>query len=198
MAERTAPLGPYVITRRRFIQGATATVAVLAACGGDDEETVGGPTGEAPRLRFTEPDARLSGSLKILMWSHFVPRHDKWFDKFAQDWGRRVGVDVTVDHIEVTGIPARVASEISARSGHDVIQFIAPLPQFEPSVVDMNDGTQEAGRRFGRQSARCRKTSFNPTTRNFFAYSPACVPDPGNYCSSTWEGSGFPHGPPSW
>ena len=117
MTEQREPFGPFVITRRRFIQGATATAVVLAACGGD-EETVSGPTGKAPSVKFNEPDTQLSGSLKILLWSHFVPRHDKWFDKFAQDWGSKVGVDVTVDHIEVTGIPTRVASEISAKSGH--------------------------------------------------------------------------------
>jgi ABC-type glycerol-3-phosphate transport system substrate-binding protein len=197
MTEHTGPVGPFVITRRRFIEGATAAAVVLAACGGD-EETVEGPTGKAPRVRFTEPDQQLSGSLKILMWSHFVPRHDKWFDKFAQDWGRKVGVDVTVDHIEVTGIPARIASEISARGGHDVIQFIAPLPQFEPSVVDMADVTQEAARRFGKQIALCRKSSFNPTTRKFFAYSPGWVPDPGNYRKSMWEQAGFAEGPSTW
>jgi ABC-type glycerol-3-phosphate transport system substrate-binding protein len=197
MAEHTGPVGPFVITRRRFIQGATAAAVVLAACGGD-EETVEGPTGKAPRVSFTEPDEKLSGSLKILMWSHFVPRHDKWFDRFAQDWGRRVGVDVTVDHIEVTGIPARIASEISARGGHDVIQFIAPLPQFEPSVVDMADVTQEATRRFGKQIALCRKSSLNPTTRKFFAYSPGWVPDPGNYRKSMWEKAGFAEGPSTW
>jgi ABC-type glycerol-3-phosphate transport system substrate-binding protein len=197
MAEHTGPVGQFVITRRKFIQGATAAAVVLAACGGD-EETVEGPTGKAPRVRFTEPDEKLSGSLKILMWSHFVPRHDKWFDKFAQDWGRKVGVDVTVDHIEVTGIPARIASEISARGGHDVIQFIAPLPQFEPSVVDMADVTEEAARRFGEQIALCRKSSFNPTTRKFFAYSPGWVPDPGNYRKSMWEQAGFAEGPSTW
>jgi maltose-binding protein MalE len=191
------PLGPVVITRRRFIEGVTATAVLLAACGGD-EETVEGPTGQAPGIEFTEPDKKLSGSLKILMWSHFVPRHDKWFDKFATDWGKRVGVDVTVDHIEVTGIPARIASEISAGSGHDVIQFIAPLPQFEPSVIDMNDLTREAERRFGKQIQLCFRSSFNPTTKKFFAYSPGWVPDPGNYRKSMWEKAGFPDGPATW
>jgi Bacterial extracellular solute-binding protein len=197
MTEQRGPFGPFVITRRRFIQGATAATVLLAACGGD-EETVEGPTGRAPRAEFTEPDQKLSGSLKILMWSHFVPRHDEWFDKFAADWGKKVGVDVTVDHIEVTGIPARVAAEISAGSGHDVIQFIAPLPQFEPSVVDMADVTQEADRRFGAQIPLCRKSSFNPTTKKFFAYSPGWVPDPGNYRKSMWEKAGFPDGPSTW
>jgi hypothetical protein len=197
MAEHMAPFGPYVVTRRRFIQGATAAVVVLAACGGE-EEAVEGPTGAAPGTKFTEPNTKLSGGLKILMWSHFVPRHDKWFDKFAQDWGSKVGVDVTVDHIDVTGIPTRIASEISARSGHDLIQFIAPLPQFEPSVVDMTDVTKEAERRFGKQIALCRKSSFDPTTKRFFAYSPGWVPDPGNYRKSMWEKAGFANGPSTW
>ena len=47
-----------------------------------------------------------------------MPRHDKWFDRFAADWGRKLGVKVTVDHIEVTTIPARFSSEIAAKSGH--------------------------------------------------------------------------------
>jgi hypothetical protein len=194
MAER---IEPFVITRRRFIQGATAAAVVLAACGGE-EEGVQGPTGKAPRVGFTEPNTQLSGSLKILMWSHFVPRHDKWFDKFATDWGGKVGVDVTVDHINVADVPTRIASEISAKSGHDLIQFIAPLPQFEPSTVDMADVTQEAERRFGKQITLCRKSSYNPTTKKFFAYSPGWVPDPGNYRKSMWEKAGFPNGPSTW
>jgi hypothetical protein len=194
--EPFGPSGPFVITRRRFI-GASAAAVVLAGCGGD-EETTTAPTGKAPSVKFSEPNAKLSGNLKILMWSHFVPRHDKWFDKFAQDWGKKVGVDVTVDHIDVTGITTRIASEISAGSGHDAIQFIGPLPQFEQSVVDMADLTKEAGRRWGEQIELCLRCSENPTTKKFFAYSPGWVPDPGNYRKSMWEKAGFPNGPSTW
>jgi maltose-binding protein MalE len=197
MTRQQDPFGRYRINRRTFIQGATATAVLLAGCGGD-EETATGPTGKAPEQKFSEPDAKLSGSLKILMWSHFVPRHDKWFDKFAEDWGKQVGVDVTVDHIDVTGITTRIGSEIAAKSGHDLVQFIAPLPQFEPSTVDMTDITQEAERRFGKQIPLCYKSSFNPTTERFYAYSPGWVPDPGNYRASMWEKAGFPEGPQSW
>jgi ABC-type glycerol-3-phosphate transport system substrate-binding protein len=190
---------PGVITRRRFLQGTTAVI-VFAACGEDPDEqqTAAQPTGQAPEVVFKDPSSQLSGDLKILLWSHFVPRHDKWFDAFARDWGEQVGVNVTVDHIEVTGIPARIESEISARSGHDVIQFIAPLPQFEPSVVDLSDVTQEAAKRYGEQIELCRKSSLNPTTNKFYAYSPGWVPDPGNYRVSLWEKAGFPEGPSSW
>jgi hypothetical protein len=191
------PNQPFRIRRRTFLQGATAAI-ILAGCGGDDEPAEEGPAGRAPAVEFEEPSSKLSGNLKILLWSHFVPRHDKWFDPFAQDWGKRVGVDVTVDHIEVTAIPARIESEISARSGHDIIQFIGPLPQFEPSVVDLADVNQEAERRFGDQIALCRKSSLNPTTKKFYAYAPGWVPDPGNYRKSLWQDAGLPNGPTTY
>jgi ABC-type glycerol-3-phosphate transport system substrate-binding protein len=193
MADSTRPLR---MRRRTFLQGAAAAV-VLGSCGGD-EEAAQEVRGGAPRLEFQEASSKLSGSLKILLWSHFVPRHDKWFDKFAKDWGKRVGVDVTVDHIEVTAIPARIEAEIAARSGHDVIQFIGPLPQFEQSVLDLADVTQEAERRFGKQIELCKKSSLNPTTNRYYAYSPGWVPDPGNYRRSLWEKAGLPNGPRSW
>src|SRR3712207_1221639 len=192
--------GPFVITRRRFIQGTAATL-VLAGCGGSDEDGGdAGPSGGAgaPAETFTEPSSKLSGELKILLWSHFVPRHDTWFDRFAEDWGRKVGVRVSVDHIDTTQIPARLESEISARSGHDLAQNIAPLPQLEPSVIDLADVTREAERRFGRQIDLCRRSSLNPTTRKFYAFSPGWVPDPGNYRKSMWQEVGLPNGPTTW
>jgi multiple sugar transport system substrate-binding protein len=197
MADRTRP---FVITRRRFIQGTAATL-VLAGCGGSGDNSGGGTSARgtgAPSETFTEPSAKLSGELKILLWSHFVTRHDDWFDRFAQDWGRKVGVKVTVDHIEVTTIPARLESEISARSGHDLAQFIAPLPQLEPSVIDLADVTKEAEQRFGKQIDLCRRCSLNPTTKKYYAYSPGWVPDPGNYRKSMWTDAGLPNGPASW
>ena len=188
-----------MITRRRFIQGTAATL-VLAGCGGSGDGGGGTSAGAdgAPSETFTEPSAKLSGELKILLWSHFVPRHDRWFDRFAEDWGRKVGVKVTVDHIEVTTIPARLESEISARSGHDLAQSIGPLPQLEPGVVDMADVTKEAERRFGKQIELCRRSSLNPTTKKYYAYSPGWVPDPGNYRKSMWSKVGLPNGPTSW
>src|SRR5918996_1501749 len=190
---------PGILTRRRFLQG-TAAVIVFASCGEDPDEQQARtePTADAPGVNFQEPGSKLSGELKILLWSHFVPRHDKWFDAFAREWGEQVGVNVTVDHIEVTGIPARIESEISARSGHDIIQFIAPLPQFEPSCVDLADVTQEAEKRYGDQIDICRKSSLNETTNKYYAYSPGWVPDPGNYRKSMWQKAGFADGPNSW
>ena len=156
------------------------------------------PPGGAPEEVFTEPATPLSGSLSILLWSHFVPSHDEWFAPFAQAWGENVGVDVTVDHINNTEIPPRIASEIQAGSGHDLIQYIATLGQYEPSVLPLNDVTEEATNRWGEQLELCRLSSFNPTTGNFYAFSPGWVPDPGDYIRSLWEPVGFPNGPATW
>ena len=186
---------PWQLSRRRFLE-LTGFALLYAGCGGADDDDAG--QAGAEETRFIEPATKLSGDLRILMWSHFVPSHDEWFDPFAREWGRRAGVNVTVDHIDTAGVPARITAEISARQGHDLIQHIAPLSQFEPSVVDMTDVTEEAVKRYGEQLEVCRNSSFNPTTEKFYAYSPGWVPDPGNYRRSLWEGVGLPEGPSTW
>ena len=188
---------------RRDVLRAAAVAAMAAsvgsACASEESPvTDPGSTGEEPEVTFAEPSTKLSGDLKILLWSHFVPSHDAWFDKFAQDWGKRVGVNVTVDHVDQAQIPTRIAAEVQAGEGHDVIQYIATLSQYEPSVLDLKDLVDEANSRWGEQLELCRKSSSNPTTGKFYAYSPGWVPDPGNYRKSLWEPAGFPDGPATW
>jgi ABC-type glycerol-3-phosphate transport system substrate-binding protein len=199
---RSSPL--WTPNRRQFLRtvGVAGMGAALAAC--TSEPGGGGPgggqeaAGSAPTTVFTEPRSKLSGDLKILLWSHFVPSHDQWFRPFAQAWGKQVGVNVTVDHIDNAQIPTRIAAEIQARQGHDVIQYIAPLSQFEPSVLDLKDITDEATRRWGQQLELCKQSSFNPATGRYYAYSPGWVPDPGDYRVSLWRDVGMPNGPSTW
>lgn len=192
-------------SRRDFLVAAGLMTAggALAAC--SSEPGAGGSAGAsatgtsaAPKESFTTPTKRLSGDLKILMWSHFVPAHDKWFDPFVKQWGDRVGVNVTVDHVDNAQIPARIAAEIQAGQGHDLIQYIATLSQFEPSVLDLKDVTDEANKRWGQQIPLCQKSSQNPATGKYYAYAPAWVPDPGDYRKSLWEPVGFANGPSTW
>jgi ABC-type glycerol-3-phosphate transport system substrate-binding protein len=180
------------ITRRRFIQGA-AGLTVLAACGRDDTGT-----GTQGTTSIVEPTRRLSGDLKILLWSHFVPQHDTWFDPFAKGWGAQVGVNVSVDHINNAELFTRAASEIQAREGHDLIEFISPPSNLEPSVLDLADVNQEAEKRFGAQIGLCRKSSYNPTTRKFYGFCHGYAPDPGDYRRSLWQRVGMPNGPSTW
>lgn len=191
-------------TRRDVLRTAGLAAVAVSAAGACASEEGGGPGGTAvpatgaPSETFAEPASKLSGDLKILLWSHFVPSHDTWFDKFAKDWGSKVGVNVIVDHVDQAQIPTRIAAEIQAGQGHDVIQYIATLSQYEPSVLDLKDLVDEASNRWGQQLELCRKSSFNPATGRFYSYSPGWVPDPGNYRKSLWEPVGFPNGPTTW
>ena len=182
------------LTRRRFIQGA-AGLAVLAACGNGDDDT---GTGTQPDASVADPSTRLSGDLRILQWSHFVPQHDTWFDPFARSWGTQVGVNVTVDHINNAELFTRAAAEIQAREGHDLIEFISPPSNLEPSVLDLADVNQEAQKRFGNQIGLCTKSSFNPTTKKFYGFCHGYSPDPGDYRRSLWEKVGLPNGPSTY
>jgi hypothetical protein len=183
------------LSRRRFIQ-ASAGLLVLTACGRSADDDRQGATDVSSTL--VEPTRRLSGDLRILQWSHFVPRHDRWFDPFAADWGRQVGVNVSVDHINLADIPARASAEISAREGHDLIEFLSPPAAFEPSVLDLTDINQEAERRFGKQLALCTRSTFNPTTKRYYGFCHGWVPDPGDYRKSMWEKVGLPNGPTTY
>src|SRR5215475_7784764 len=103
------------LSRREFLKTAGGLAAAAAFS----------PIISAP-LVDVKPTQKLSGELKILQWSHFVPDHDKWFDPFVKEWGDKNGVKVTVDHINNAEIPARAAAEISANEGHDLIEYIFP------------------------------------------------------------------------
>ncbi|MPZ52679.1 MAG: extracellular solute-binding protein [Acidimicrobiia bacterium] len=198
------------LSRRDFIKlGGLGLLA--AACGGTEPSstTAAGTTGApgtttaagvegGPEISFVEPAGELSGELRILLWSHFVPSHDTWFDTFAAEWGEQVGVNVTVDHIGTAEVVPAIASEIQAGEGHDLMQHISPLGQFEPSVVDLADVVEEAETRYGELLDVCRKSSFNPTTEKYYGYAPAWVPDPGNYRSSLWEQVDMADGPSTW
>ncbi|MGE5662924.1 MAG: ABC transporter substrate-binding protein [Deltaproteobacteria bacterium] len=172
------------LTRREFVKA--AGVGAVAA-------------GVAPALLLPGRSQAAGKELKILVWSHFVPRFDKeWFDKYAKSWGDANGVTVTVDHIGLAEIPSRTAAEISAGQGHDLIEWIAPPSQFEPSVLDMSDVVKEAEKRFGKQHPLCRRSSFNPNTKKFYSFCHGWTIDPGSYRKSLWEKAGKASGPETW
>src|SRR5215510_1581849 len=100
---RAARVVPQRLTRRALLAGGAAALATsLTAC----------------RPRPTKK------TLRILQWSHFVPRYDRWFDGvYVKEWGERHGTEVIVDHMTATEVAARGASEAAARKGHDLFLF---------------------------------------------------------------------------
>src|SRR5262252_2205157 len=173
------------LSRRELVQGACAVVAAsaipLAAC-----------------ARKTQARAARK-TLRILQWSHFVPGYDRWFDSvYTKEWGEKNATDVIVDHITATEVAARGASEAAAGKGHDLFLFQAPPAAYAERTVDLRDVVEAVERRHGKMIGLAEKSTRDPETGKYFAFSDSYVPDPGNYRIDLWSEVGFPKGPDTW
>jgi multiple sugar transport system substrate-binding protein len=178
------------MNRRSLIKGAGAMSLIAAAA----------PMLRGPVTAKQTPTTRnIEGTeLKILLWQHFVPVHDAWFSAFVEEWGTANGVKTQVDYINTAEIPTTFAAEIAAQEGHDIVEHIASLGQFEKSLVDMTDLIEEAKSRHGEMSGVCARSGYNPTTGVNYSFVHGYAPDPGDYRKSLWEAAELPNGPTSW
>ncbi|MBO0690418.1 MAG: hypothetical protein J2P40_12720 [Candidatus Dormibacteraeota bacterium] len=132
------------VSRREVLAGAASMGLGLAAaaCGAPGASTTGGGGGNSTQG---------TKELKILQWSHFIPDYDKWFDQFVADWGKKNGIAASVDHISTDDLPARLAAEVSAQGGHDLVEFNAQVLTYlyEKQLVDMGDVVDYAVSKLG-------------------------------------------------
>jgi len=171
-------------TRRDFLKQAGIGAATLAA---------------GPAI-LSDVFAQGSGrkTLRILQWSHFVPTHDKWYDQYAKEWGEKNNVDVIVDHVGLADLRSTFAAEVASGKGHDIVEFIDPPSDFEPSVMDLTDLNQEAVKRFGKQLPVATRSTYNSYTKKYYGFCHGWTIDPGDYRKSLWEKAGKPNGPETW
>lgn len=161
--------------------------------------TLAAGAGVGPFFLFPEHAAAQQKTLKILQWSHFVPDYDKWFDGvYTKQWGQKNDTNVIVDHISLNEIPARAAAEASAQKGHDLIMFLSPPAAYEKQAIDHSEIYQEVERKHGQKVSLAHRSTYNPATKRYFAFSDSYVPDPGNWRKDLWEAVGYPNGPDTY
>jgi multiple sugar transport system substrate-binding protein len=180
LAERNSAL-----TREDLLKRAGAAAFAVGMFGALPDKALGvyGP------LRFQHK--QLSGELRILQWSHFVPPYDPWLDgTYVKQWGEQNDVEVKVDHINLALIAGQAASEVAAQSGHDLVQFISPPSAFQKQVVPVNDIVQEVTKKLGPMTRVARRSTYNPRTRQFFGFPDSYAPDPVNYRRSYLQEAG--------
>jgi len=152
--EHREETGAHALTRRQLLRvlGAGAIAAgALSACLPGTQPTAGGP-GAAPAGGQAPAVSTGAGNqLNIVQWSHFVPAYDKWFDQYVQDWGTKNKIQATVDHVPNLEMPARLAAEAAAKTGHDIIQFTGQVQtyRYEKLLVDVGDIVDAATKKWG-------------------------------------------------
>jgi multiple sugar transport system substrate-binding protein len=172
------------ISRREFVK--LAGTGALAA-------------GIGPAFLFPERAQAQQKTLKILQWSHFVPAWDTWFNgTFTKEWGQKNNTNVIVDNINLVDLNTRAASEVSAKKGHDLFMFLSPPAAYEKVTIDMAHVYQEVEKKHGKKIDLAHKSTFNPKTKRYFAFSDAYTPDPGNWHKDWWAEAGYPNGPDTY
>ena len=134
---RPVPTESPSVSRRRFLEIGGAGVAAGSLL---------------TMLDARQAPAQIKGTnLRMLLWSHYVPAYDVWFDKFTKEWGDKTGVKVRVDHMPHLELPARYAAEFAAGSGHDLIYFVGQIltGQYYRNLVDLSDLADGLGKKYG-------------------------------------------------
>ncbi|KVN76162.1 sugar ABC transporter substrate-binding protein [Burkholderia ubonensis] len=176
--------GSLIDSRRRSLVQAAAAAALV--------------TGLAPLVCPSPARAAAKRTLRILQWNHFVPGYDKWFDgTYVKEWGQRHDTEVIVDHVGIPALATRAAAEVSAQKGHDLFMFLSPPPVYEEQVIDHREIYEECQRKHGKPVDLAVRSTYNPKTRKYFAFSDSFVPDPVNYRKDLWDEAGLPP-PDSW
>jgi multiple sugar transport system substrate-binding protein len=170
--------------RRELIRKAGVGAAAIGVAGSGLGRAFYGP------LRFK--GRWLKGDLTIIQWAHFVPAYDKWFDNtWAVQWGQKNDVQVKVDHILNTLLPARAAAEAAAGQGHDLFFNLSPQGQFEDQVINHNEIVQEVSHKVGKIGRLGKRATYNPKTKKWFAFADNYVPDPVIWRHDLWNGVGY-------
>src|SRR5262249_53723986 len=103
--DREALMASSWLTRRRILQSASATALVMP---------------------FVH-SAFAAGKLAVGFWDHWVPGANNTLTKLCQEWAAKEKVDISIDYITSQGDKLNLtqAAEAQARSGHDVLTFLA-------------------------------------------------------------------------
>src|SRR5215467_11666185 len=71
--------------------------------------------------------AHAAGKLSVGFWDHWVPGANDTLTKLCHEWADKEKVDITIDYItsQADKLNLTQAAEAQAKSGHDVLTFLA-------------------------------------------------------------------------
>ncbi|MGH8112756.1 MAG: hypothetical protein ACREPL_12680, partial [Rhodanobacteraceae bacterium] len=101
-------------------------------------------------------------TLTITQWHHFVPRYDKWFDQYAQEWGKKNNVQVVVNHINLGDLVPTLSASIAANKGSALFEMVSPPASFIQGLQNLNAVNKAAEKAFGKAEQICTSQTYLP------------------------------------
>src|SRR5256712_4120347 len=127
---RAKPMTTSAISRRTFLHGTGAVVALTAA-------------GRAPA--FAQ-----GAKLHIVRWVDFIPEADVELKRQAPEASKALGAEVTFEFINASDRQPRITAAVQAGSGADIIQMLWNWPHlYANSLVDVSDVAEPIGKSQG-------------------------------------------------
>ncbi|MGE5275272.1 MAG: ABC transporter substrate-binding protein [Verrucomicrobiota bacterium] len=170
------------LSRRDLLKKAAVGAAAAGAAGATAPYSFAGPLKYKGRW--------LKGNLTALTWVHFVPSYDQWLDPWAQAWGEKNDVQVTIEHINNTLLDTRAAAEVAAQQGHDLFFNLHPMASYEDQVINHAPIVQEVSKKLGPYMPIAKNSTYDPKSKKYFAVSDSYVPDPVVWRHDLWNGIG--------
>lgn len=173
------------VSRRLFLKGTGAAAGALGLA----------PAVGAPFVSTALADTK---TLKIIQWSHFVPEYDTWIDAFVSDWGKKNGINASIDHIPHLEIPARAAAEVAAQAGHDIFGFNGSGGPhlFARHTLDLTQLVEATEKKFGKVGPIGHQIAYDAKTRTWGAFPDYFIDFPGLYRKDLWDEIGMT--PDTW
>lgn len=124
------------INRRKFLRMVLATATSVAW-------TTGQSTRAAPAI--------LKGTkLHLLQWSNFISQADEELRRQANEWGKQMGVKVTIETINANDLQARTTAAIESGTGPDIIQLLRNWPYlYANGCIEVDEIAEEVKANYG-------------------------------------------------
>src|SRR5438876_3565806 len=127
---RAKPMTTSAISRRTFLHGTGAVVALTAA-------------GRAPA--FAQ-----GTKLHIVRWVDFIPEADVELKRQAPEASKALGAEVQFEFINANDLQPRITAAIQSGSGADIFQMLYNWPQlYANGLVDVSDVAEAVSRAQG-------------------------------------------------
>jgi multiple sugar transport system substrate-binding protein len=177
-------------TRRNFLRLAAGGATLLATGVGCDS---GSDTNRSRANSATTPDgAKGRPTLRIAQYNHYVAGYDRWWEEeYTKRWGERNGIEVLIDHFDITQEEVHAQAEVASRRGHDIFQLHWVSTAFEDDVIDHAEIVQAVEAKVGRMTPFVERSVRNPRTGKYLGLPDYWVASPIHYRRDLWEPLGL-------